>query len=54
MHFLPDPDDEEVKRRREGCDGVGVGAHHLKHFLQNTFVRFYLWHQGSHPEEGSE
>ena len=30
MHFVPDPDDEEVKGWREGCDEVGVRAHHLE------------------------
>ena len=29
MQSLPNPDDEEEKAGREGCDGVGVWAHHL-------------------------
>ena len=36
ISILPDPDDEEEEGWREGGDGVGVGAHHLRYAIAIT------------------
>ena len=53
--FLPDPDNEEEKARREGGDRIGVRAHHLKQSIYHEWLRrSHLDDAGSDSEEGSE